>query len=74
MTIDRRDLLEGVTAALLAADDRSTKPILGCVLIDGQTVQATDLERSIRYTLRSDTGLKVCVKADKLAARKAGGE
>lgn len=68
MTIDRRDLLEGLQAVMPATASRSTKPILSCVLIDGQTLHATDLEIGIRYTLRADTGLVCCVRPDKLAA------
>lgn len=76
MTIDRKDLLEGLQAVMPATAARSTKPILSCVLIDGQTLHATDLEIGIRYALRGDTGLKCCVRPDKLAAilKECGGE
>lgn len=79
LTCQAPSLLAAVKAVQPAVAGRTTKPVLACVRIDtgpgGASVQATDLELSMRAAVVTavgdqwdDAAAAVCVSADRLAA------
>jgi DNA polymerase III subunit beta len=69
LTTSRHSLIQALDRCAAVADAKSAMPILGCCLIDGGTIAATDLYRSVTCTTDATGALRICVSAKDLLSR-----